>query len=291
MSPKPVLKWVGGKTQIIEKVLSRFPKNMENYHEPFLGGGSVLFALLGLIEQGEISVNNIYASDSNEALIGMYKNIQNSYLELYQDLKQFVDEFNLIKKLNGGNKSPETPEEQMFSQESYYYALRKTYNQTIDKTSIRASAYFIFLNKTCFRGLYRIGPNGFNVPFGNNKNPEIVNLQHLKKIHELVQGVVFNCCDFTESLKSVNDNDFVYLDPPYVPVNKDSFVNYTRDGFDKHETLIFILKNCNFKFIMSNADAPLVKDNFDNYETILAKRNINSKKPNSKVNELLVFNL
>jgi DNA adenine methylase len=291
MLPKPILKWVGGKTQIIEQLFSRFPKNMEKYHEPFLGGGSVLFNLLALIEQGEITVNEIYASDSNEALIGMYNNIQNNYLSLYNDLKIFIDEFKTIKRLNGGNKLPKTPEEQFYSQESYYYNLRRMYNQTTDKTSIRASAYFIFLNKTCFRGLYRIGPNGFNVPFGNNKNPEIINLQHLKQIHRLIQGVVFNCCDFTESLKSVNNGDFVYLDPPYVPLNKTSFVDYTRDGFDKHETLISILKKCNFKFLMSNSDVPLIKDNFDIYETLLAKRNINSKKPNSTVNELLVFNL
>jgi DNA adenine methylase len=251
---------------------------MENYHEPFLGGGSVLFNLLYRIREGEITVNNIYASDSNEALIGLYVNIQNSYMELYNDILYFVDEFKTIERLNGGSRDPQTPEECRFSQESYYYFIRRLYNETTDKISIRASALFVFLNKTCFRGLYRVGPNGFNVPFGNNRNPEIINLQHLKEIHELIQGVVFNCCDFTTALNLVEYGDFVYLDPPYIPVTKTSFVGYTPDGFDKHETLFDLLKKAEYSFLMSNSDSDLIKSKFNNYETITAKRNINSKK-------------
>jgi DNA adenine methylase len=290
MSPKPILKWVGGKTQILNVIFKKFPQNMENYHEPFLGGGSVLFNLLYRIRQGEITVNNIYASDSNEALIGLYVNIQNRYMEFYNDVLYFVEEFRTIERLNGGSRDPQTPEESMFSQESYYYFIRRLYNETTDKTSIRASALFVFLNKTCFRGLYRVGPNGFNVPFGNYRNPEIINLQHLKEIHELIQGVVFNCCDFTTALNLVEYGDFVYLDPPYIPVTKTSFVGYTPDGFDKHETLLESLEKAKYNFLMSNSDSGLIKNRF-NYESITAKRNINSKNPGAVVREILVTNL
>ena len=93
MSPKPILKWVGGKTQIIEQLFSRFPKNMEKYHEPFLGGGSVLFTLLQKVQEGEITVNGVYVSDLNEALIGVYKNIQNNYLDLFRELGTLIQIF------------------------------------------------------------------------------------------------------------------------------------------------------------------------------------------------------
>ena len=291
MVPKPILKWVGGKTQILEQIFKKFPENMENYHEPFLGGGSVLFNLLHCIQHGEIAVNNVYVSDSNEALIGLYSNIQNCHMELYNDILYFVEPFKTIKRLNGGSREPKTPEEYLFSQESYYYFARKLYNSTTDKTSIRASSLFVFLNKTCFRGLYRVGPNGFNVPFGNNRNPEIINLQHLKEISELIQGVVFNCCDFTTALNEVKYGDFVYLDPPYIPVTKTSFVGYTPDGFDKHQMLLDLLANANYKFLMSNSDSSLIKNQFTNYENVTAKRNINSKNPGSVVREILVTNL
>ena len=285
--PKPILKWVGGKTQIMEHIV--FPNEIENYHEPFLGGGSVLFTLLDKIHKGEITVNEVYASDTNETLVYLYKNIQNNHHELYNELSPIIKQFNEING-NQVNRNPETLAEAKTSKESYYYFIRKMYNQLDNNRDVVASALFIFLNKTCFRGLYRVGPNGFNVPYGNNKNPEIINKQHLEEIHELIQGVIFEWCDFTIALKRVKKGDFVYLDPPYVPVNKSSFVGYTSGGFNKHQELFDILKKDEFSFIMSNSDAKIVKDNFNNYKVITAKRNINSKNPESTAKELLVFN-
>ena len=299
---KPILKWVGGKTQIIEHLLNKFPKEIENYHEPFLGGGSVLFNLLNHVQEGTINVKNIYASDSNEALIYVYKNIQSNHKVLYNELQKIINEFNSINLnsiLNSieitVNRNPQTLEEAKISKESYYYFIRKQYNSFQDKKTIITSAYFIFLNKTCFRGLYRVGPNGFNVPYGNNKNPEIINEKHLEDISNLIQCVTFEHCDFTDSLKKVNIEDFVYLDPPYVPVNKDSFVDYTLDGFNetKHKLLFNCLKTAKYRYLMSNSNHPLIKEQFGEhafYETITAKRSINSKNPDSIVNELLVFN-
>lgn len=158
---------------------------------------------------------------------------------------------------------------------------------------------FIFLNKTCFRGLFREGPNGFNVPYGNYKNPEIINKSHLDEIHLLIQNVQFECCDFTTSLKNIVENDFVYLDPPYAPEKDTSFIKYTNKGFglDEHKKLFTLcnnLSNENKKFMMSNADVKLVRDNFidEKYtlNSILCKRTINSKNPESKTKEVIIKN-
>jgi DNA adenine methylase len=156
---------------------------------------------------------------------------------------------------------------------------------------------FIFLNKTCFRGLFRVGPNGFNVPYGHYKNPEIINKGHLEELHNLIQGVIFECCDFTISLKGIEPNDFVYLDPPYAPENATSFVGYTEKGFgiESHNNLFTLIHNLTApKVLLSNADVPLVRDNFTSEQyvilQILCKRSINSKNPDAKTNEVIISN-
>lgn len=215
---KPLLKWVGGKTQIIDTLLDVFPNLTEinNYHEIFLGGGSVLFALLSFIKFRNISLNgNIYAYDLNEPLICTYKNIQTNPTELFDELQLLIQDLSDCKKDGVVNRKSVTIEEAKENVENYYYWIRKRYNNLTneERNSILGSAIFIFLNKTCFRGLFRIGPNGFNVPFGNYKNPKIIDKEHLMEIHELIKSVRFECCDFTHS---INDNiltgDFVYCD-------------------------------------------------------------------------------
>lgn len=281
---KPILKWAGGKTQIINTLISKFPNTFNNYHEVFLGGGSVLLALLTFIKNGLIKINgNIYAYDLNETLINVYINIQSNHIELYNELQIIINEFNNIE-----------------NKEDYYYLIRDKYNNlsSIEKNSIIGSSLFIFLNKTCFRGLYREGPNGFNVPFGHYKNPEIINLKHLEEVHLLIKNVIFKCCDFTNALNDINikDDDFIYLDPPYAPLNTKSFVKYTNNGFNKEQHLLLfnICNNLKNKFIMSNADVDLVKSYFKediyNIDRILCKRSINSKNPDSRINELIIKN-
>ena len=162
-----------------------------------------------------------------------------------------------------------------------------------EKNSNLGTAYFIFLNKTCFRGLYREGPNGFNVPFGNYKNPEIVNMDHLKEISSLIKNVIFTHSSFEESFKKVSDDDFVYLDTPYAPENDKSFVSYTASGFTEEQHKLLFKTAKKFKFVMSNSDVDMVKDEFkDNkkftIKIISCKRSINSKKPNSKTNEVII---
>tara|TARA_B100000902_G_scaffold344877_1_gene350541 strand:+ start:520 stop:1473 length:954 start_codon:yes stop_codon:yes gene_type:complete len=297
--PKPILKWVGGKTQIIDTLIADFPVEINNYRETFLGGGSVLLALLTYVKNGIIKIHgNIHAYDLNEPLIYIYKNIQNNHNELYEQLQNIIKEFN--KCGNGElNRKPANIEEAKDLKENYYYWIRSEYNKLGEKNSILGSAMFIFLNKTCFRGIFRVGPNGFNVPFGHYKNPEIINKTHLDEIHDLIQNVIFECCDFNTSLTIVEPNDFVYLDPPYAPETDKSFVGYTENGFnlDHHNQLFKLihgLTDKNKKIMLSNADVELVRENFTNkkYNTIsiLCKRSINSKNPDAKAKEVIIKN-
>ena len=296
---KPLLKWVGGKTQIIDKVIGDFPIEINNYREAFLGGGSVLFALLSYMKSGVIKIQgNIYAYDVNEPLIYIYINIQTRHNELYDTLQAIIKDFN--ESGNGViNRAPANLEEAKIAKENYYYWIRSEYNKLTDKKSIFASAMFLFLNKTCFRGVFRMGPKGFNVPYGHYNSPEIINREHLEEIHVLIQNVQFECCDFKTSLTRVEPDDFVYLDPPYAPETDTSFVGYTANGFnlDQHNELFKLihgLTDTNKKIMMSNADVSLLRKNFttDKYNTvsILCKRSINSKNPDAKAKEVIIKN-
>ena len=300
--PKPLLKWVGGKTQILEKISGEFPTNIKNYHEIFIGGGSVLLALLHLIKSKTIQVTGtINAYDLNSELINMYKVVQSKPKKLFSKITKIINQYNEIEDDDEvKNKKPKTIEEGLTSKESYYYWIRKQYNTKPEKTpsekdQIKSAAMFIFLNKTCFRGLYRTGPNGFNVPYGNYKNPTIIDKEHLMEISQLIADVKFYNLDFSESLKLVQSGDFVYMDPPYAPENETSFVGYTDGGFgiDSHNELFKIsneFKKTNKHFIMSNADVKLVRDNFPGFkiESIDCKRSINSKNPGAKTKEVII---
>ena len=163
---------------------------------------------------------------------------------------------------------------------------------------------FIFLNKTCFRGIFRLGPNGYNVPYGNYDNPEIINKNHLDEINRMIKNVIFQTMDYFVSIKNIldsnnNKEDFVYLDPPYAPENSKSFVNYNENGFEmeKHMELFGLCNRLNInkiKFMMSNADVELVRNNFisETYKitSLMCKRAIKSKKPESKSKEIILTN-
>lgn len=296
---KPFLKWVGGKTQIIDSIIDKFPKVINNYHELFLGGGSVLFALLSLQKQNKITIKNkIYAYDINKILINVYNDVQKNKDILFKYISEYINTYDNIKGTIINRKST-TLEEGKTSKESYYYYLRNKFNninKLNNENTIEQSALFIFINKTCFRGVYREGPNGFNVPYGHYKTtPTVITKNDLDYISDLIKDVEFIHSSFTDSIKNIKKDDFIYLDPPYAPENSKSFVGYVLDGFnlETHKLLFNELKKLNnIKFIMSNAKVDLVTENFKDYsfEDIKARRAINSKNPGAITTEVIIYN-
>lgn len=297
---KPILKWAGGKTQIMNDVISKFPKEIDNYYELFLGGGSVLLNLLDLVKKNEIIIhNNIYACDVNETLIHFYKNIQNYPNEFFHEIsciKNTFDECEVNDQVL--DRNPENELEAKKNKENYYYWIRKKFNEMTQeqKNTIHGSCLFLFLNKTCWRGVYREGPNGFNVPYGNYKNPSFVDRELLLLTSNLIQKVEFVCADFREIIPSIKQNDFVYLDPPYSEETKTSFKSYVRKGFDSQSQIKlfeYCFQSCS-KFLMNNSCAKIVSEYFCHekfkVEKILCKRQINSKSPESTTYESIITN-
>jgi len=292
---KPFLKWVGGKTQIIDNILLKIPGEIYNYHEPFLGGGSVLLGVLSLNKKTQFIKGDIYAYDYNKNLINVYNCIQTNPNELYNQLKIYIDEYSNI---SGEiiNRNPLNIDDAKTSKESYYYWIRRKYNTSEDNI-IDKSAMFMFINKTCFRGLYREGPNGYNVPFGHYKNTTFLKKDEMIEISVFIKNVKFIHSDFKDSLKIPKKEDFVYLDPPYAPETNKSFVGYTKSGFNlnMHQNLfdeISKLNKIGVNFLMSNSNVSLVTEYFKDYncEELVARRSINSKNPGSTTTEVLIYN-
>ena len=308
---KPLLKWLGGKTQIIDDVLAGFPREINNYYEPFLGGGSVLIAFLKNVKDGgKKMTGNVYASDLNSDLVSFYKNIQSRCEDFIAELRKMCDEFASIQGSGNGSgngageRNPANIEEAMISQESYYYWTRAKFNglaNAEERKTPLASAMLLFLNKTCFRGVYREGPKGFNVPFGHNKNPGIIDEENIRFVSGLIKDVVFTHSSFKSNpfLGMARMGDFVYLDPPYAPETEKSFVGYTKDGFDLecHKELFKMCHDMTEKrvrILLSNADVKLVRDAFPlpvyTTRVISCRRAIHSKEPDSRTNEVLFTN-
>jgi DNA adenine methylase len=286
---KPIIKWVGGKTQIIKNIFELFPKIINNYYEPFLGGGSILIYLLNEIKNNNIYLlGDIYAYDINKYLIYMYKNIQEKCDEVYKNIIKISAEYNISHR------------------ETYYYNIREKYNKMNerDKLSPYGSAIFIFLNKMGFRGIYRVGCNGFNVPYGHYKNNFTIDKNHIYDLSELIKNVKFKCEPFDISFNEILELnktrlinlDYIYIDPPYYPEKSTSFVGYDNLGFtqNEHDKLFKKIKLIPFKFMMSNSAMNYViqkfMDNKYNIKKIICRRAINSKKPESTTLEVLITN-
>jgi DNA adenine methylase len=165
----------------------------------------------------------------------------------------------------------------------------------MEKMGPEHAATFLFLNHTCFRGLYREGPRGFNVPFGHYKCTTVFDESHIRNMSNLIQKVIFTCEDFETAIAKANVGDFMYLDPPYVPETLTSFVGYTSDGFDstKHKKLFDMLHTTPARFLLSNSNVPLVCSSFiGDFEirSIQVRRAIHSKDPSTKTTEVLITN-
>ena len=207
------------------------------------------------------------------------------------------------------NRNPLTKTEAMRSKGSYYYWIRNQYNSLVKKNNakdhLEMAGHLLFLNKTCFRGMYREGPNGFNVPYGHyKKTPQALSLAEFKNISAIMQTVKFSSGDFSATLdaaiQSNDKQDFIYLDPPYAPIKSDSFVNYNKSGFDEkqHHTLFEYMNtlSSHANILMSNSNADMVCDAFQSNPLLTityidARRAINAKNPGEKVKEVLVGNI
>jgi DNA adenine methylase len=273
---KPVLKWAGGKRQLMPQILEYIPKKFGRYYEPFVGGGALFFEL----QNSKSTIN-----DFNTELILTYKSIRDNLDQLVQLLKQHEQ-----------NNSSE-----------YYYEIREwDRNGIIDnKNNVERAARFIYLNKTGFNGLFRVNSqNQMNTPYGRYKNPAIVNAEILTAVSEFLNDSKVEILngDFEEAVKNVKRGDFVYFDPPYAPLvdDKKSFVGYTLNGFDAKEQerlrdLFNALTNKGVKVMLSNSSVPYIHDIYSEYKdttiVVPAKRSINSKSSGrGKVDEVLIMN-
>ncbi|MBD5092493.1 MAG: DNA adenine methylase [Clostridiales bacterium] len=290
---KPFVKWAGGKGQLIDELEKMLPTNgskvLTKYCEPMVGGGALLFDILSKYEFEEV-----YIGDINPELINAYQIIKNNVEELINKLKELQTSF-----LPMGEND----------RKAFYYSIRDKFNSTVlnESTKVDKAAYFIFLNKTCFNGLYRVNRKGqFNVPMGAYKNPTICDEENLSNIHKALKNVTIVCGDYSLSKSFIDNNTFVYLDPPYRPLSETSaFTSYNMGTFDDKEQIRlakFIDQiNCTgAKIILSNSDPKNVNPNdsfFDDLykeykiKRVSAKRMINSKAENrGEISELLICN-
>lgn len=302
---KPFLKWAGGKKQVIDFIDKKLPTEIKSsgeidtYVEPFLGGGAVFFYL-----SSQFNINNVYLSDINKELILTFNVVKNKPKKLISELEPFEDDFLQL--------SPELRKE-------FYYDVRDKFNESLENFDydnfseehiIRASQ-MIFLNRTCFNGLYRVNKSGkFNVPIGKYKNPLICDKENLLKVSNVLKKVNVFCGDYSESEEFIDENSFVYLDPPYLPIKKNSFTSYNSDGFGVKEQIELSqfckrIDDIGAKFILSNSDPKnydpscnFFEETYGNlnlkefgHNRIKVRRSINSKgNKRGPIKELLIYN-
>lgn len=287
---KPFLKWAGGKTQLIPTIEKFLPHEILSekftYVEPFVGSGAILFWMLNNFPKMEKAVIN----DINSDLVNVYKTIRFSPKELISILRIFQSEFHELQNEEERKKE-------------YYYKKRDLYNSR-STNKITQAALFIFLNRTCFNGLYRVNrSNLFNVPIGSYKFPTICDEQNILAVHSVLKNVeILENDDFEKTISYANENTFFYLDPPYKPLSAtSSFNSYAENEFDDNEQ-IRLKDFCadiharGSKWLLSNSDVQ--HDNFFhkiykgfNIERVKAKRIINSKPhKRGELNELLITN-
>ena len=292
---RPFVKWAGGKGNLISQLNNFYPYELKNgkierYIEPFVGGGAVLIDILQ-----KYNIQEAYAFDINKDLINSYNVIKNNVEELVTNLKQMETEY-----LQLGQEE----------RKNYFYNIREEYNNyTLEENeqNIQRAAQFIYLNRTCFNGLYRVNKSGkFNVPIGSHKNPTICDEENLKNLSELLQNVQFQYGDYKKSIEYVTENTFVYFDPPYRPLNVTSgFTSYTKEDFNDDNqmelaTFYRELNERNAKLMLSNSNPKNTNKEdtfFDNIyqgfniDEIYASRMINANsKGRGKISEILVTN-
>jgi DNA adenine methylase len=274
-SAKPFVKWAGGKRGLIGQLFDKFPTEFNNYHEPFLGGGAVFFELYS---RGMLAGKKAYLSDINSELINAYNVVKSNPDKLVQQLEKYKKKHN----------------------KEFYYQIRALdRSDNFEKLdNLKRAARFIYLNKTCFNGLYRVNSKGyFNTPIGSYKNPNIADKETILNASKALQNAIINHQTFNEITNNTNSNDFIYLDPPYYPLTKTaSFTAYDKDAFldDKQKQLFTLFRKLHDNkcvVIKSNSDTSFIKNLYQKYtiDFVQANRFINSKSSGrNKINEVLI---
>lgn len=246
---KPFIKWVGGKTQLLNSINKLLPEDnttVFSYVEPFVGGGAVLFHVLNTYH----NLRHVIINDINIDLINTYKTIKQSHEDLLIVLLELQNEFHLLEDNDEGKKQ-------------YYNEKRSIFNSRKENI-IYQSALFIFLNKTCFNGLFRVNKkNQFNVPMGKYKSPTICDYENICNVHKVLQRVEIFNIDYENILNYSDSSSLFYIDPPYKPISKTSnFTSYSTNDFNDNEQIrlknfCIKLDKLGHKFIVSNSDNKL----------------------------------
>lgn len=278
IEPKPFLKWAGGKTQLLSQLSRYFPAKFDGYHEPFVGSAAVFFHLYNLKQRGELNarMKRVSLTDSNEDLVICYRAVRDGVDGVIGWLTEH--------KANHNTR--------------YFYKIRA--QNTRNMGDVEQAARLIYLNKTCFNGLYRVNSKGqFNVPVGRYKNPGIFDPDDLRAASHALEDVTIEVADFRDVLKRVRKGDFVYFDPPYYPVSKtSSFTGYTQKAFGKfeHESLALVFKALHERgcsVMLNNSWTDFTRRLYTPYKRVELKANraINSKGDRrGKISEMVVLN-
>lgn len=269
----PFVKWAGGKRQLLAQIKERMPKTYHDYYEPFVGGGAVTFELLP---------TNALINDINKALMNTYRQICHSP-EAFLDTVKVLDE-------------------QIWEDgKMYYYSLRERYNDKLMRAEydVELAALFVFINKHCFNGLYRVNGKGlFNVPY-NNSRRKSVNEKMVLDISNYLKGIRIMEGDFEVACAGAKEGDFVFLDSPYAPLNPTSFESYTKEGFDieSHKRLSRLFDNLTKRgcyCMLTNHNTKLIKELYSNkgysLDIVSVKRMINSDASNRVGEEVIIYN-
>ncbi len=291
-SAKPFIKWVGGKTQLLDEIRRYYPTRIEKYCEPFVGGGAVLFDVLSRSEPNEVLINDI-----NAELINTYDQIKTNCNGLIDSLAKIQEKYWL---------SSLEENKRLYFEKRERFNLLKTKDDK--KENLEKAALFIFLNKTCFNGLFRVNSKGlFNVPFNNAKKPLFCDVDNLKACSELLRNVKMSVGSYSQCESFIDEKTFVYMDPPYRPLTETAaFTSYNENGFGDKEQIelaLFVEKISERKAVVvtSNSDPKNVCEN-DNFfdrlykkfsiKRVSASRMINSNaKKRGAINELLISNV
>ena len=278
---KPFLKWAGGKTQLIHEIEKNLPNNINKqeytFIEPFVGSGAIMFWILNKYP----NIKNAIINDINKDLTDCYLTIKSNVIDLIKILDKWEKEYhNLIDNLD--------------VRKGFYYEKRLLYNNR-NSTKLIQSALFIFLNRTCFNGLYRVNrKNEFNVPIGSYKKPQICNVENLLAVSKLLQRVTILNGDYSETLKHTTNNTLFYFDPPYKPLSEtSSFNSYAKDDFDDKQQIRLkefceLLNKKNHLWILSNSDVKGIDNNNHFFDNLYISFNVLRVNANRMINPHIV---